>query len=314
MLFAHFVRDVLLVSAAATWASPYLSYIYVNVPQSFDQRASGLFANPNEAGIAAAAALAFVLQFPMKRKLFSWAAAFVAGGAVVLTFSKTAIALTILILTMALAQRLRRVFLVPLLIASALALTGALNPSAVASSVATSNYFQLTGPQQERIIELGMLLSGTIDQDVTTGRLDKWEVAMERIMVNLPLGLGLGSYHSIDGGIGVHNAFLMLWGEGGSIPILLVVSSMSLIAWRALRRPNWGIEIYLLAAIIAQAMSTHGAFGLRFQNLLIGFMLGALLVRISASCERTSNKPPSAPFQSGEARLKKPNARTLWQS
>ncbi len=311
--FIRFVRSTLLVSALSVWASPVLYRFYVNVPPSFENRMSGFFGNPNEAGIIGAAALSLVLAMPYRNKLLQAAAVALAVGAIALTFSKTAMMIGVLLLALAAIRAFRGVALVLAPAVAMMAIMMVQQPREVFDAIADQTVIELSAEQQRRVRGLGDLMTGEVNADVTTGRLDLWGIGIARAEEILPNGSGLYSYHFLEGGeytgeywLGVHNAFLMFWGEGGLFVGLLFAGFVVVLAWSSVRRSIYGFESFFVLTLFAQFMATHSALALRYTNLLIGLIIGLSVVAASraakqrqAEARRSVSPPPQRFPQAG---------------
>lgn len=275
------VRNSFVVSAASVWASPFLYTFYVTAPASMADRMSGFFGNPNEAGAAAAAGLALVLGQPYRSRTLTLAAIIICMTAIVLTFSKTALGIGIVIFALA-ALRVYRG------LARLLALTTMLlmflivqNPRDIFDKLAEQTVVELSGEQQKRVRQLGDLLSGDLTFETTTGRTEMSSLGIERIMESPLAGQGLGSYHYLVGGYlengvwqGVHNTFLMLWGEAGLLAVLLFTAFCLLYTKRLFTGRCLNFEMSLALLVLAVLMTGHNSLALRFVNLMMGLLIG----------------------------------------
>jgi len=198
-------------------------------------RASGLFANPNGAGLAAnyCLGLALTCLFLDKKGLVLWIGIVSASiYASVITFSKAAILVTVLLLLLypgfLLFSFLKTSFYQKVKLVS----IGVIFISSIGFTVVKlQNYLgSLDYHQLQRIEHTVALLSGEINEKTTSERSFLWEKAWNRIADNPIFGYGLESFHRFpDSGLGVHNSFLMIWGEGGIISIFLFVSFLGLL-------------------------------------------------------------------------------------
>jgi hypothetical protein len=315
MPFLHFVRDAFVVSAAAVWASPFLYAIYINPPLSMGFRMAGFFSDPNEAGAAAAVALAIVIGLPYPRHLITYSAIIICIGAILLTFSKTAIIAGIVIIAVHAIRQLRgpSLILVPLL--AVFMFFTVQEARELSKSIASQNIIELSTQQQIRVQQIGLLLSGQIDDEITTGRSRLWDRSLELILRDLPGGSGLGSFHHLDGyqssnGVfqGAHNLHLMIWGEGGFFAGIAFLMFVTIFIIQIALRSTFRFEWLWLVIFLIFSFSFHNLLGLRFISVVLGILIGILavsrtrlrkrvggLARLSYSASRiTSHTPDSA--------------------
>ena len=283
--FLGFCRNTFIVTAAGVWASPFLYTFYINAPPSMADRMSGFFGNPNEAGAASAAGLALVLGLPYRQKILTIAGITVCFGAIVLTFSKTAIILGIFIVALAVLQRLRGLARLISVFTAIILIHFVQQPRSLFDALAAQSLVELSGEQQRRIAQMGDVLAGDLTVENTTGRTDMWSLGLERIMTNFPAGQGLGSYHFLEGGYyengvlqGVHNTFLMLTGEAGLPALILFLAFCSLTLSDLLRNRELRFALFLALVLFSVLISGHNTLSLRFIDLIIGIIIGALLV------------------------------------
>lgn len=201
-----------------SWHFPEFYRVEVGKARDFS-RATGTFANPNEAAAAVCivSALFFAHMLVEKSKLFSTAALAVAAVAVYLTASRAGI---IIFLGLALAQAvvtpgLKRIM--PLLVGGAIA----------ASVVFAAYKFVASGNATDRSLvsrmeTLLLVMKGDVSDETTGGR---FQLAMGGIKawMNSPLlGNGLGTQRRIDAvTLGPHNNYIRIGGEAGVIPLVL---------------------------------------------------------------------------------------------
>lgn len=288
--FKSFMTAVLLVLVASIYVSPLLLPLWRYQPlASDDLRFSGFFANPNEAGFAASGALIFVALEP-KRVIWLRAVLmmFCLGG-VVLSFSKTAITVSIVVLTVVLIRSLRGLALYIAPIAAAVLILFVNEPVSVEELLANQSLVELSETQKARILSIGSVLTGEFDDKVTTGRTGLWELGLQRISDRFPAGYGFDAFHHLVGGVyhsamlgetwlGVHNTPLMLLGEGGVVPFVLFVACIFVVAARLFRIREPLLPALLLVMFLAEANSGHGALELRYENVFFGFLLAAVSV------------------------------------
>ncbi|MCO5965390.1 O-antigen ligase family protein [Sinorhizobium meliloti] len=291
--FVRFTKYTLVLSCVSVLFSHELHSLYT-IPLSSMDRNAGLFGNANEAGITSAITLALVLSFPERRVFVNIAHALITLAAVGLSFSKSSMLVTVIILLVhALRMRSLAHILLP---AAALTVIGAFLVHPVAFS-------SLSISQQARLDQLPALLSGEITDETTTGRTSLWSLALDRIESNFPWGSGLGQFHHMVGGtlhedvwMGAHNSYLMVWGEAGLLAFVALVAASAIMLVRSW---HWRfVALPLLYFIVLQfdLLSAHNVLGLRFHNLMMGLCFGILcwLSRSHTNLERHSLVPRRA--------------------
>lgn len=296
--FLRFTRNVLVISASAVWISPLLYQFYANVPPSSQSRMGGLFGNPNEAGYVALLALGFVAGLQYRHFLVQVCAIALCSGAVVLTFSKTCIALLVAFAGWHLIFRTRGVLRVMTAFLVAIAVLIIWDVNSAARLISDQQIIELNNEQKRRLLAVETALSGQIDTEVTTGRTDLWLLGFDRALDWFPFGQGLGSYHFLVGGIfesgvwqGVHNTFLMFWGEAGVVPaLLLLLAVVAMFAYIRLYALGT-IEQWCAIVLLANMMVGHTSMSLRYHNIVLAIILGLVAF---ASHQRNRARMPQS--------------------
>ena len=204
----------------------------------------GTFANPNMAGTVGCytVALALSLLGSGRYGKFSMLALFLSSAAVILTLSRTALLTLILILLFFLGplglnlrpkQAFRRIWLAVALLVGGVVLLGV-------------NLEHLP-VQEEQLHRLMWIFTGDLNDD--SMRFKLWLYGLSQIAESPLFGHGLTRFHTMEGSLicrpeldilcGVHNSYLMLWGEAGIIPLTLFLLFFSrLLLWTYLTLPN----------------------------------------------------------------------------
>jgi O-antigen ligase len=266
------LKGLLLIGCLFVPLSPYLStYLTYEGPEG---RAAGLFANPNDAGVAALYALVLVAAYPARSRSFTYCQIAVALAALLLTFSKAGLICLFLITMLVLIERRS----LGLFIFAAL---GFVVAGFGFRYLFENNLLNLSMEQRERVGDVMNILGGEVSSRTTTGRTIMWELGMRRIEQLLPWGAGLGQFHSLEGGsrgslkiwLGVHNTFLMILGEGGLFPFVLFIVFLLrsfVLAFRAKERLV-GVGFGLIAVI--DMFSSHSTLGFRLSNITTAIMM-----------------------------------------
>jgi hypothetical protein len=277
----RFVRTTFVFSAASVLASPVLYQYFVNLPPSSAQRMGGFFGNPNEAGMASACALALVLSRPYRNNLMHAAALGITTLAIIATFSKAAMTAAVLIALVHVLRRINGVMrlLVPLLALASLVVM--YDAKRIVDEIVNADVLSLDEHQKNRLLAVGKILAGELNEDTTTGRSELWGITIERAIDIFPSGSGIGSRHFIIGGVlegdvwqGVHNTFLLFLGEAGPLPAVLLLFGIGSIFYAAAKAQRGDLEFAFLFLLFFDMMSTHTALVTRFENLTLGLTLG----------------------------------------
>jgi len=229
-------------------------------------RESGVFSNPNKAGAHINYNLALVLFFILNSRRWSWV--FIGMLPLVLystvvTFSKSAMVSALLIVLVFLFINLRgfyrlggrrrkklSFFLAMILVA------GAASGPIIVNFIQTLNKHQLA-----RILQVGQIMSGQIDENTTTHRSTLWGEGLE-IIKNFPItGHGFGSFSKLpEGRLNVHNTYLMVLGEAGIFPFIALMIFVLMLYYRCLfwiKDPNY--QFLALAICIITTVQVYGA-------------------------------------------------------
>lgn len=286
------LKGLLLASCFLVLLSPFLGD-YLNYIAASD-RASGLFENPNEAGIAALLSLVLIYAYPPRSRFLALVQTAIALSALSLTFSKTGILALTLLVGIILVQR--RSILLSLLAAVAFGLA-----ALALAYIGESDLVQLTYDQRVRIADILSIFTGEISDQTTTGRTDLWTVGIQRIMEQLPWGGGIGAFHALEGTrrtvmypddstrimfgnwLGVHNAYLMVLGEAGLFPFLLLIGFFLRLFVKASKAPESTLAVAFGIIICMDMMASHGSLGFRLVDVALAIMM--------AIAERPSLKP-----------------------
>ena len=243
----------------------------------------GFFANPNEAAMASCLAVALVLALPFRARPAQLAAIAIAAGAVVLTLSKTGMSVLVVVIAWHALRRLRSTAFAATVLAGLTALLLVQASGTSFEAIGAPPLIELDAQQKARILAVADILGGRIDEQTTTGRTFLWAVVAERAWSSFPLGGGLGSAHSIVGGIlegdawqGAHNTVLMIWGESGILPALLLVAGVAAAAFGSLRHARGTIASRCLFVLLIDMMATHGALAARYHDVMLAIVLGLL--------------------------------------
>lgn len=276
-------RNLSVLGALLVLATPLLVGVYKEPPISYsDGRWGGVFANPNEAGIVGVYALVLTAHCKFKSKILGVLVRIGLYIAIGMTFSKTAIALAIVIEAV-IALRAHAIYAtgVGVIVFALSAYAGAWGPGQ--APVGASDFFFATRSQAERADALLRMATIRVDRDVTTGRYSLWNHGVDVIVDDIPHGHGLGSFHHFEGLVcengvwqGVHNSVLMITGEAGLLVGAMFVGWLLYTCAICWRKKPVGMEFLLMLVFLVEVASTHTALAHRYSNVVLGLVIGSL--------------------------------------
>lgn len=296
--FFIFARNVALISAIANLFSGFLYPLYVNPPPSAAYRSAGLFANPNDAGLISTLAAALLILYPIRARMLAFIALSLASAATIITFSRGAIMILLVMLLMSVwtSRSWNRLILVPVAVIVSMSLL--YYTTDIISWLETQAIFELDPQQLQRLVALTTIIDGRIDAETTGGRSELIAFALSKALSVFPLGNGLHSFQALEGGLrggrgqwlGAHNSFLMIWGESGILMLLVLIGFLVAVIKSSARRGYWEQGVFLLFVFLGSAMFSHEVFSLRFINVVTAFMIAQSL----ASYRLRPDVPPSS--------------------
>jgi O-antigen ligase len=249
-----------------------------------DERSSGLFANPNEAGAFANYALVIFLAIfsATKKKILYLVFAALAITASVLSFSKAALIISTLVIIFFLfrsagwysynSKSFKRYLVFFFFIIFGLSSYLLVNFSDLSKN--------LTRNQKIRVAGTLAILTGEINVHTTSHRTEVYKHGWELIKKNPIFGHGLGTFHKFNSGrlhFGVHNTFLLIQGESGILPFILFVSLFIHFFIRGLRLKNLEMGFFVSGVVIVYFLNvcgtSHNALDERTSNALIGTII-----------------------------------------
>lgn len=280
------MKIVLILAAMASVFVPFGAMLNMSGNIVVDsQRGAGLFGNPNEAGIIAAVGFALthiVVSHRILKVLFS--VFFVTMA--MLTFSKTSLVMILLI------------YVIQSLFNGRFSIGIARTLIAMITIILSLALFkqdivgQFDGQQAKRVEQvINIILLQSSSETVESSRGYLWRQGLE-IIEDRPLtGSGLGALHSMQGAAvsvnnkvaqGVHNSYLLKLGDAGVVALVLFLSFLVVVSYRAFQLSHRHLEarfclLYLFIFMI-DCISSHNVELLRFHNFLLGFSLALLFV------------------------------------
>lgn len=283
---------IVLISTLSVPASPVLYEYFIWIPLSSEQRSSGFFANPNEAGLVACIGLAIgsALLLSQNATRLSNILLPVAIVSIFLTLSRGALIGALGVLTFGLVASLLKT--------SASGKSQTVMFFALFFVLAASVLFVVMGgieeldlfspEQQKRLGELGRVLSqGEISDETTADRAGIATYALQMWSEKPLFGHGLGAMHLLkDIGLGVHNTFLMVLGESGILPLAILLLWITTIVYWSAHELNSvvGLMVWLYMPILVISMATsHNTLDNRFHNAVCGIIFGLISFRRAVS-------------------------------
>jgi O-antigen ligase len=257
-------------------------------------RASGLFENPNEAAMIALYCIVLVVALPSRSILIRLLQGAIAVVALIMTFSKTG--MLVLLFLMGLFILTRRSFAT--LVFSGLGVVAAFS---TLWFVFNNDLLNLSWEQRERLSDVLNIAGGEFNTRSTTGRNVLFELGFGKIWGNLPWGAGLGEFHAMEGGIrkiaggielnewlGIHNTYLMILGEGGLVPLLVLAAFLVSLFIRGMRAPHRTIVFGFTIILMADMLVGHHVLLLRFANVVIAVILALVALAPHRETGRSS--------------------------
>lgn len=280
------MKILLILCITASFFIPFGEYLNISGKIIVDnQRGSGLFGNPNEAGIITAVGFSLVLNIIQKRWLKIILLCFFILMAL-LTFSKTSLIMLVL------------VYFLNLLIKGNYSMAVARIIISLTVVYVLLSFFKLDiinqfeSNQAKRVEQtLDIILLTPSDDILESSRGYLWRQGKDKIAKKPILGNGLGSLHSMQGASisvnnkvsqGVHNTYLLKIGEAGIIGLAVFVGFIVITGYRSfsLSKNNIAARFCFLYLIIfsIDCISSHNVELLRFHNYLLGFSLAMLAI------------------------------------
>ena len=236
------------------------------------ERASGINLNANVAGYIAVLALAFELFFMNKgKRLLHILITLLIMVGIFVTFSKASYAMTFGVLAFYLTYSLKassgRYGLIRMIGILAILLV---------SGVYLSQYSTLlTKSQQERIQEFRGLLGGEINEETTTHRSKLALIGWQKIQEKPVFGSGFKSMSKMHSNTaGVHNQYLLLWGEAGIFAVLAFIYFLfRYFTWGNRLSPDYRFLFRsILFTIAFYSLANHNMYSSKSLMLILAFM------------------------------------------
>ena len=245
------VMIVLILACILVIASPWLNahvFSLSRMPNadyltSFTGRSSGAFQSPNSSGEVGCytIALSLSLLVASRYQKLAFIGLILGVGTVVLSMSRSAILVSALIFPIALWWSLANKSRGKLNRFNIL-LSIALVVGLIALVLANLEYFYLT---ERNVQRMRWIMSFGQAERTYDRRSMLWESALHQIGIYPFAGSGILRFHFLDERIrclgtgrvvpcGVHNTYLMLWGEAGIVPPAFLLSGLGYLLWKSL--------------------------------------------------------------------------------
>lgn len=253
----------------------YLSDVMDIAPNRF----TGTYINPNMAGMVAcyAAGLALAFLNAGRYRTFAVLVMILSSAACLLTYSRTVFftwaLLLLLFLYFSTFNLYRKGTFLGVTLAMAFGAVFFLSISNV------ERFLALTPDQFNRLMSMKTLdFSGNYAPNVRWGL---WDLGWSRITESPLFGHGLMRFHHLEGAgvcqfgftCGVHNTYLMLWGEAGLIPPSLFLLFLSSLLWKRLTLPRslaMDAAVVLIFVFAMASMSTDGTVYFFWHAFILG--------------------------------------------
>lgn len=210
-------------------------------------RASGFYLNPNYAGTVALVGYSLSLASGSKR--LRWIGMLIFSLAGLLTLSRTFIVIWVVINLIATIRSRKNLL--------GFAVGGAM----VILIFAISTFLELN---TERFSALESLFSENVQTETITKdtRMDTWAQYAPKVWAAPIFGNGYNKLRGKQyGGSGVHNTYLMVWGESGILPFLFLMGVYAYLIFGCLKFFDSNPEyLYMIIVITLAMLASHGYF------------------------------------------------------
>ncbi|SDE76427.1 O-Antigen ligase [Pricia antarctica] len=219
-------------------------------------RYSGFYLNPNSAG--SACLFGFALSYTIKSKTWRLLGqfAFTLGG--IVTLSRTFVIVWLLINVIAIAKDKKNI-LVPII--GGIVLLGVF--TFTDTKIFASDRFDAL----ESIFDEGPVQTKTLEQD---SRTSTWAMYYDMIMDKPIFGHGFMKLQRKNGVLpGVHNTYLMVIGESGIIPFLLLIGLYGYLLMASFKLFKTRPELFYIMVIVSLAMLVSHTYFFAYNNVLL---------------------------------------------
>jgi O-antigen ligase len=282
----------------------------LSAPQAVE-RAAGFFGNPNEAATVALYCIVLIVTMPSQNVYFRTLQCALAVTALVMTFSKAGMLTLLVLVTLFLLTR--KSFLTILL--TAVVIIGVFS---ALWYIFDQDILSLSTEQRERLSDVLNLAGGDFNERSTTGRNILLDFGYEKIKETFPWGSGLGQFHAMEGGVrkvagwfeldewlGIHNTFLMILGEAGVVPLVILLAFLFSVLARGVRARHRDIIVGFTVILCADMLVAHHVLLLRVTNIAVAIILVLIVLSPRARSLKDSAEQVRA-SRSGRSGNQKP--------
>lgn len=278
----EFTRNILFLASTAIVLSP-LYYPYVPELQPSHTNAhrfSGFFKNPNDASLMAVVFLNFVLYRPFDRKILTALAMTIAIFAVYHTLSKTGIIMfaASFLIYFSFNRKWWFFLILSVFLLYVMYSLGILSRMNFILPMTPERLYRI-----ERMIDF---FDGHFTPDNTGDKDVLWYDAVQRIQHAFPHGAGLGTFHRLvdskfqwsilDDWYGVHNMYLMIFGEAGLVAFAVFVGCYGRLAILSLFSSRDQFPFAVIMVSLLFFGTSHHAFEIRSQMVALAIVIGLL--------------------------------------
>lgn len=219
-------------------------------------RYSGFYINPNFAGTACL--FGFALSYTIKSKIWQLIGQFAFTLAGIFTLSRTFVVIWLLINLIAIAKN-KKNLLVPVI--GGVVLIGVF--TFTDTKIFASDRFDLL----ESFFDEGPVQTKTLEKDSRTAT---WALYYDMIMDKPIFGHGFTKFQRKTGFLpGVHNTYLMVIGEAGIIPFLILIGLYGYLLVVSFRQFKTRPELFYIMVIVSLAMLVSHSYFFSYNNVLI---------------------------------------------
>lgn len=246
-------------------------------------RLSGFWSNPNEAGLQAALTIVVGTFVSLRTgRIWYFAVAVISAGiASFYSFSKTAILMSMVVsIAMAFLIQRRGISLrnaLALIVSAMLVLM--LISFVRGAAMRSESRIDLTSGQIRRLEQVyAVMFEGRLDEETTTGRTLLAQEGIEMWRISPLVGNGLTTLDRLpSSGLGPHNTFIKVLGEGGVVCLVLMLAALARIALHALRVGSASAQAFIVGGLLVlngAFMVSHNVLDDRNHNALMGLLCG----------------------------------------
>lgn len=237
-------------------------------------RYGGFYLNPNLAG--SACLVGFALSYTMKSKTWQLIGQFACTLAGIFTLSRTFVVVWLLINLIAITKN-RKNLLVPVI--GGVVLIGVF--TFTDTKIFASDRFEAL----ESFFDEGPVQTKTLEKDSRTAT---WALYYDMIIDKPIFGHGFIKFQKKTGNLpGVHNSYLLVIGEGGIIPFLILIGLYGYLLFASFQQFKTRPELFYIMLIVSLAMLVSHSYFFAYSNLLLSIYV-YIQLRMIRKNEQTS--------------------------